>query len=395
MRIVHLCADPGVPVFGRKGASVHVQEVVRALRGLGHEVVIAAARIGGEPPEDLRDVEVHRLPKVGHDGTDLDRERSRREAGLRCGEVLDQIALTGPIDLVYERYSLWGASAMIWARATGVPGVLEVNAPLPDEQARFRTLDDRGAADRVAATAIDTATTVVAVSEPVRRWAVDAVAPELRLEVALRSHVVPNGVDTDRIRPTRRVIPTETEPITVGFVGTLKPWHGLDTLADAAVLLDPDRRWRILLVGDGPERESIAARLAQAGPHVEATFTGAVDPAQVPRLLSTIDIAVAPYPGSTSYFSPLKLMEYMAAGLPIVASDVDSVTDVITHRETGVVVSPDDPAKLAKAIGRLAADPLRRAQLGERARSRAVRHHRWTAAAARILDLIPAPVGAS
>lgn len=63
MRLAYVCADPGIPVFGAKGASIHVQEVIRAFRRQGLQVRLFAMRLGGEPPADLRDLPVHCLPE--------------------------------------------------------------------------------------------------------------------------------------------------------------------------------------------------------------------------------------------------------------------------------------------------------------------------------------------
>jgi hypothetical protein len=103
MRVAYVCADPGLPVFGRKGGSVHVQEVVRALGRHGHQVHLLATRLGGEPPPGLEDVPVHPLPPIGR-GTDAEREAQGRGANQALEDIL---TAAGPFDLVYERYWLW------------------------------------------------------------------------------------------------------------------------------------------------------------------------------------------------------------------------------------------------------------------------------------------------
>ena len=136
MRVSYVCLDPGVPVFGAKGASVHVQEVLRALRRAGHEVVLHAARCGDLVPADLADLTVVETPVRAHDPAG--RERAQAEASRRAArDVLERGA-----DLVYERYSLFSTALADVARAAGAPGVLEVNAPLIDEQRRHRVLVD-------------------------------------------------------------------------------------------------------------------------------------------------------------------------------------------------------------------------------------------------------------
>src|SRR5262249_42054172 len=144
MRIAYICADPGVPVFGRKGCSVHLQEILRAFQECGARVELFATRLGGDPPPDLRAVPVHPLPAVPK-GELAARERAALalnadlDAALRRGT---RASGSGRFDLVYERYSLWGQAGMEYAAGVGVPGLLEVNAPLLEEQAEHRGLVD-------------------------------------------------------------------------------------------------------------------------------------------------------------------------------------------------------------------------------------------------------------
>src|SRR5262249_29646448 len=134
MRIAYVCADLGVPVFGRKGCSIHVQEVVRALSEQGACVELFARRLDGEPPPGLETIPLHALPASPKGDHTL-----REQAALRANDdVRALLEQEGPFDLVYERYSLWSFAAMEYARASGTPGLLEVNAPLIAEQAEHR-----------------------------------------------------------------------------------------------------------------------------------------------------------------------------------------------------------------------------------------------------------------
>lgn len=372
MRITYVCADPGIPVFGRKGASVHVQELVRAYRGLGHTVTLVAARLGGEPPDDLADLAVTEL------GAPAAADPAAREAACRAmDDALEARLLAGPApDLVHERYSLWGGAGMRAAARLGRPAILEVNAPLIEEQATHRVLTDRAAAEERLRTTLTAAGAATAVSEPVAAW-VRAHDPGLPVVV------LPNGVDALRVAPGDA---RDTDAYTVGFVGTLKPWHGLETLVAA---LGIARRQvpavRLLVVGDGPMRAPLAELAAAADVPLE--LTGALDPADVPAQLRRMDVATAPYPGgdANAYFSPLKVLEYMAAGLPIVASDVGQLPELLRDGRCGRLVPPDDPGALAAAIVGLAADPAARAALGAAARAKAVAEHGWDRVAERTL----------
>lgn len=385
MRIAYVCADRGVPVFGRKGCSIHVQEVIRAFLAAGASVELVAARTGGPPPRDLEVVHLHDL-SVAADGTGpAARERAGLRANVAVRRILDRL---GPVDLVYERYSLWSFAAMRWARRSHVPGLLEVNAPLIEEQAAYRSLCLEDVATRVAFRSFAAARAIIAVSREVARW--------IRRFDADRVHVIPNGVDPSRfavhgcVDDWRRPSVRHCDGVfTIGFVGTLKAWHGLRVLIDAFAELHAESpAIRLLLVGDGPEREALEDGLERRGLRQAAVFTGAVDPLEVPTLLRAMDVAVAPYSARPAfYFSPLKVLEYMAAELPVVASRLGQLEELIDHGHSGLLCTPDDPAALADCLGRLRRSaPLRR-RLGRAARASVARDHTWAAVVRRSLAL--------
>jgi len=376
MRIAYVCADPGVPAFGRKGCSVHVQEMLRALQGHGASVDLFAARVDEAPLSGLESLQIHHLTPLG------DGDPSSHAAAIAA--LLDR---AGPYDLVYERYSLWSFAAMEHAATAGVPGLLEVNAPLIEEQAQYRGLRDAGGAERVAARVFRAASVLIAVSAEVAAWL------ERRGVVRGRVHVIPNGVDADRFRPdVRPAAPGMPGSFTVGFVGSMKPWHGLDVLVEAFARLHeraPDAR--LLLVGDGPARAGVCANLSARGLAGVVHCTEAVAPLEVPGLLTSVDAAVAPYAlASGFYFSPLKVYEYMAAGRAVVASRVGQLETVIRHDVNGLLCPPGDAAALAAALERLRCEPPVRARLGRAARATVLGNHTWDAVAARVLELATA-----
>jgi len=145
---------------------------------------------------------------------------------------------------------------------------------------------------------------------------------------------------------------------------------------------------RLLIVGDGPERERITRALDERGLLESTLFTGAVAPGEVPGFLASMDVAVAPYPPlSTFYFSPLKVYEYMAAGLPVVASRIGQLRTLIEPESNGLLVEPGDAKALAEALERLRNDPELRARLGQSARAMVLRTHTWDAVVQRILNV--------
>lgn len=382
MRVAYLCADPGVPVFGTKGSSVHVQEIVRAWQSSGASVKVYCTRLGSTRPKDLGALEVVETKPVAASGAD--RERAAASAADRLAL---SIAAQG-CDLVYERYSLFSTGLADVKEELRVPGVLEVNAPLIEEQQQYRQLWDVDRAEAALRSNAGRADVVACVSRPVVDW-VRRYVPQANTVLA------PNGVNVSRIRPTAVGSPP-TGTLTAVFVGTLKPWHGLPGLVEAVALAnnrpEPGPRWRIRIIGDGPMRtvlETLADKL-----QVAAEFTGAVPPEEVPELLGACDVACAPYPaaeaGREDYFSPLKIFEYMAAGMPIIASATGQIPAILVHGRTGLLVPAGDRRAFADALAILAEEPVLRLRLGQAARQEAVRRFSWERVLSTITAALPA-----
>lgn len=379
MKIAYVCADPGVPVYGAKGCSIHVQEIVRALIRLGTHVELFAVRTGTAAPPGLEACPLHRLPCPKDPCA-----AAREQALMRVNEAIEAGLGTRTFDLVYERYSLWSHGAADWARGRGVPYVLEVNAPLVDEQERYRQLHDRQTALDVARRVFHAARAVVCVSAPVARYVESFGVP------ADRVHEIPNAVDPAHFPGDLRPSVDSAGRFVVGFVGTLKAWHGLDVLLRGFAMLRQRRAdAHLLIVGDGPLRDALQRQVAQLHLDSFVRFTGAVPPQSVPGLIRSMDVAVAPYPPMEEcYFSPLKVFEYMAAGVSVVASEIGQVSEIVRHGQTGCLVPPGDAAALAETLAGLANDPPLRTRLGDAARNWVLTHHTWERTAHRILALV-------
>jgi len=291
-------------------------------------------------------------------------------------------------NFIYERYSLWGMTGLWLARKYSLPLVLEVNAPLAYEQKQYRGLTFSSLAEWTERMTWCRADLVVVVSESLRRHLQEAgVRPE-------RIRVLPNAVDTDLFHnrldgePVRKRFRLEGRFV-VGFVGTFKPWHGADLLLEAFHRLyeaDPDMH--LLLVGDGPLRESLENKIQQAGLNGAVTFAGRVTHEEVPLYLAAMDAAVAPYADlSEFYYSPLKLFEYMAADRAVVASRIGQVAQLLVDGETGLLFEPGDVGDLARCIRRLREDSELRLALGQEV-GRASRSYTWDKNAAQVIDWV-------
>jgi glycosyltransferase involved in cell wall biosynthesis len=252
------------------------------------------------------------------------------------------------------------------------------------------------AMDRLADAACRGAAAVVVLSEGMAETAVAHGADPARV------HVVPNGCDLDlfgpQVAPWRPEEARGWEALAV-YAGAHGRANGLDGLFDAAALLlaRGERRLRLLLVGEGQEKPRLQARAAAEGLS-NVTF---LDPLAKPRLAALLagsQIGVqclAPVPAFAEWTAPNKLMDYMAAGLPVVANLGGRAARLLRRGSCGVAVPPGDAASFAGALAALAADPARRAALGAAARAEAVRRWDRRLLAARFCEVVEAAAAAA
>ncbi|MDH4115948.1 MAG: glycosyltransferase family 4 protein [Acidimicrobiia bacterium] len=352
MRVLQVCADRGIPPGGTKGASAHLAHVAGALSSRGHEVRTLARAL----PEP---VNTHPV------STDV------LEGPL---SIKRSIGRLGGADLIYERYSLGHLDAMLTAEAAGIRFALEVNAPLTLE-ARAHRHRDISPAQLHAERRLFTEAPLVF---PVSHVLADHV-------VSIRGTTEGVTVIANGAHPNDFPIPAhhETAP-TLVFLGHPKPWHGgkgLPVLAASLAARFPDLR--VIVVGGGAGAREIVECAHAMGVSGRFEITGPVDRSRVAALLCDSSVGVAPYPHSDFfYFSPLKIVEYMMAGLPVVATDVGDVR--ATLGPGGFVVPPGNPDMFAEACASLLADREERLRVGTAGRDRASLLYTWDAVAAQI-----------
>jgi glycosyltransferase involved in cell wall biosynthesis len=383
MRIAYVCADGGIAVFGDKGASVHITAMAAAFGRIGHEVRVLCARRGPGAADYPVEQVTADLPPPDDRAA---KERGHIATATAIEARLMALHRDWPLDLIYERYSLWSTAGVRAGRRLGVPVVVEVNAPLVSEQAAFRSLVLEPEASAIEAEVFCSADALAVVSDELVGYVTDRGAERARV------HVIRNAVDTARFTPLapRTAVPgIEDDAFVVGFSGSLKAWHGLDTLLPAfralrAVL----PRAHLLVVGEGPRKAWIEGYATGAGIAEAVTLTGWVGHEDLPGLIARMDVATAPYPAAEGhYFSPLKLFEYLAVGRPVVASRIGQTAQVLDGTGAALLIPPGDPAALTAALLQLARDPALAARL---ARNAAVqgRRHDWADNARAVMALL-------
>jgi glycosyltransferase involved in cell wall biosynthesis len=380
MRIAVLCSDLGVRVPGDKGASVHLAAVATALSRAGNTVMLVGVAGHGPPPPG---VEPFLFPHPGR------AQGLRRE--LRKLRFVERVVreARGPLvgfrpDAVYERLSLFGSAGVRLAAAAGAVHVLEVNALLAEEEGQWRGLR-LGLVARSRERRVLRGTALrVAVSEEL--------AQRVRQIAAGDTEVVPNGVDPTAFASlparadARRRLGLPPHGVILGFLGALRPWHGLEYALEALGHV-PDAL--LAVAGEGELRPGLASRARELGVAERVRWLGQLPRAEVPRFLAALDVALAPYPALPDFaFSPLKLYEYLAAGVPVVASDIGQVGDVVTDVGSGRLVVPGDPAALAEGIHAILHDLERARAAAMHARRRVLAEHSWDERARRLSGLI-------
>jgi glycosyltransferase involved in cell wall biosynthesis len=366
MRILYCAIDQTVP--GTTGGSVHVLAVASGLAALGHDVhALVTPGDGPSPPGP-----VHWIPMSPPLG-------ARQLRWQRTGAVRRIVSELKP-DVVIERYYNFGGEGISAADATGAKTVLEVNAPVVDYPGSAKAM-------------IDSALLV----RPMRRWrgwicrradvivtpSAAILPPDTPARKILRLEW---GADTDRFVPgaTGAVPFARPAPIVAIFAGAFRSWHGAVHLVRAMRELDARGRtdFGAVFVGDGPELPSVRAEAAGLD---RIVCTGAVPHSQMPACLAAADIGVAPFEMSAHgplalgfYWSPLKIFEYMATGLPVVVPSFDRLPSLVQHGREGLLYDPAFPSALATAIESLS-DPELRRSFGQAARERAVREYSWKA----------------
>jgi glycosyltransferase involved in cell wall biosynthesis len=312
------------------GAERHVADLATALQAAGHLAVVACAA-GGPLADELR---AENIPVRVLTGRNV-----KRRVGLNFAWKLRRLLRKEEFDLIHAHLYAAGIASTLATVHTACARVVTVHSEGVWQGRVARTISGR---------VYRAADAVVAVSDPI------AVQLRLRHRVELqRTVVIPNGL--------YRPIPSQYQPdrassrrgLVIGVVSRLCRDKGVDVLLEAMVWVrcrHPDVR--TVVVGDGPDRESLQQRARELGLRGRITFLGCVPAAR--SLLSSLDLLVVP---SRTEGSPLIVLEAMNAGVPVIASRVGGIPHQIRHGVDGLLVPAENPRALADAIDRLIRNP--------------------------------------
>jgi len=367
----------------KDGQDVHISELINALRKLDHEVMVVApaamerAKFGA----DAGAVAVLKrfAPRFAY-------ELMEFAYSLIAYHRLRRAVLAFRPDCLYERYNLFLPAGVWIKKAFGLPMLLEVNGPLYEERAEYGVIALRRLARWSQRYVWRSADLVLPVTAVLADIVLAAGVPKQRIAV------IPNGIDPDRF--CKNALSTEQAKsklglgngLVLGFTGFVREWHGVDRVVDLIADRTEGTPLRLLVVGDGPARESLQTQARRRGIADRVTITGIVSRERVADYVTAFDIALQP--SVVPYASPLKLFEYLAMGRAIVAPASPNITEVLTDGQNAVLFDPSQADGMSRAIERICNDGELRRRVAEGARNTIVqRKLTWDNNARRVVEL--------
>lgn len=365
----------------KDGQAVHIEELVGALRELGHEVrVVGPTESGGSMGDDA--TWVHKLkaalPKAAYEILEL-------AYTLFAYRRLVSAAREFQPHFIYERYNLFLLAGAMLKRRLRIPLLLEVNAPLAEERGRFGGLGLPRLARWAEGRAWRGADFVLPVTRVLAgHVSAVGVTPE-------HISVIPNGINRAHFAaaPPAEIAKQQlglTGSLVLGFTGFIRDWHGVDRVIRWMASPDAPINAVLLVVGDGPVRADLERLATDLSLRDRVRFTGVVPRERVPEHVAAFDIALQP--AVVAYASPLKLFEYLALGKAVVAPRQPNIEEILAHEDNALLFDATQSGTMEQALTRLCHDPDLRARLAAAAAATIDRLDlTWLGNARRVSDL--------
>lgn len=358
---------------GEEPESIHITAIVDALGALGHEV-----RIVGPAPVQHRATKVSKPSLAARIKNAAPRwvfELMQLGYNVVVDRRVSKAIKEFKPDAIYERYALFNFAGVRRARKLGIPLILEVNTPYAQAWAQYYGLYLKRLARWLEKRTLLAASHIITVTNVQREMLTQAGIPKERITVS-HNAIDPEWFNPERHREAGGAANLGLIPPVVGFVGTMNRWQGITEFPD--VLRSVFARCNdvgFLFVGDGEFRQSLEDFCRAEGYANRVVFAGRKPHAEVPRLVSMMDIAVLL--NSNAHGSPMKIFEYMGMAKAVIAPSVAPVVEVLRDGETGLLIEPGNAQQMADQIVRLVHDPALRERLGKAGREYVTAHHTW------------------
>uniref|UniRef100_UPI000DE559EE glycosyltransferase family 4 protein n=1 Tax=Nonomuraea lactucae TaxID=2249762 RepID=UPI000DE559EE len=386
-RVLH-CVTNALP-YTQAGYTVRTHRIVTAQKAAGLDPRVVTSwgwpmfqgHADATPYEEIDGIPYHRLLPDGRGEMPFEM-RGRMIKGAEA--VTRLVAELRPQVLHAATDHRNGSVAHAVRDRTGTPYVYEVRGFLEETWASrnpVRVGSERHVLQREReAFLMREADAVVTLAETMAAEIVERGVPRERIFLA------PNAVDDSLLsarydgRSFRRAMGIGADEVVVGSVSSIVAYEGFATLLRAAALLrDQGTPVRVLIVGDGTERDNLL-QLVEELALADAVLPGRVGPDEALQAQEAIDIFACPREDLRvcRLVTPLKPVEAMALGKPVVLSDLPALSELVGSDGAGLLVPPGDPAELAKAIAGLRDDPARRAEMGEAGRAEVAAKRTWS-----------------
>jgi phosphatidyl-myo-inositol alpha-mannosyltransferase len=346
------------------GVQSHIRDLAEALIEVGHEVSVIS------PADDDTPLPPYITPAGRAVPVPYNGSVARLSFGFLSASRVRRWIREGQFDLLHvHEPSVPSLSLLACWVATG-PIVATVHTAMPRSRVLLATYP-------VLRTALEKLSGRIAVSEAARNTLVEHIGGD--------AVVIPNGVATRRFRKADPLPGWPGSGGSIGFLGRMdEPRKGLHVLLKAFEILAPERPGLRLLIAGGSGDVEDQLHKVPASLRDRMTVLGAVSDEDKVRMLHSVDVFCSPNTGGESF--GIVTAEAMAAGVPIVASDIDAFRQVLRNGEAGELFATGDPADLARAAARLLDDPARRAALSNAA-LKAVAQYDWSVVARDVLSV--------
>ncbi|WP_372659159.1 glycosyltransferase family 4 protein [Hydrogenophaga sp.] len=382
----------------KDGQAVHIEEMIGALRALGHEVRVVAPGAAGDqaasgPQGDSGRMGgdmgwVHRLkallPKALY-------ELMEFAYNLLAYRKLAAAAREFRPDVVYERYNLFLLAGLMVKKRLRIPLLLEVNSPLVMERSQHSGgLSLQSLARWAEGVAWRGADRVLPVTQVLAGHVVARGVPPERIQV------IPNGINRAHFEQAPQPLEAKQrlglqERLVLGFTGFVRDWHGVDRIVDWMASPQAPAHTHLLVVGDGPVRQALEQQAQRLGLAERVSFTGVVHRDEVPAYVAAFDVALQP--AVTPYASPLKLMEYLVLGKAVIAPATPNLQEILTHETNALLFDESVAGSMEQMLTRLCTEAGLRERLAQGAHDTIDRLQlTWLGNAGRVVSLSEALV---
>lgn len=347
--------------FGEGGGGVHIQEIVKELRKLGHKVILSTPTSEGKKSKkSILQALRHGLPGIVEEIAEIAFNKVTYKK-------LKRIVEKERPNFIYARYALFDYAPIKISKEYKIPIILEVNGPLTYERKKNDNLKLYKLAERYELNILKEADAVIAVSNEIKKYYVRKGINEEKI------NVLRNGVEEKilKIKGKDKSLIKKlglTGKTVIGYVGFLQKWHKVDMLVRSfKQVLGKNKDCVLLVVGDGEERKEIERYAKEKNISDKIIITGVVKHDDIHKYISLMDIAVLP--DCVEYCSPMKLIEYMAMKKACIVPDRNSVKELVKHNKEVYIIKSNEK-ELTKAMLNLIRNKNLRTRLGTNAQQR-------------------------